>query len=178
MAAHTSRSDSASELASSAVMDGAGLIGDSIGEVDTQCITTAGTTPGATRFIIGAISTEEQARAEALTVPAAELLLAPTQGTGHPTGPAAGAAESTTVPARRPGLSTETPRLLEDTPNPVVRAASARGPSAATTMADRQGAIRHAEAAASVVEARVAAGADLAVAGVGNRSCVMVRVDR
>ena len=97
----------------------------------------------------------------------------------------AGAAEFTTVPAQRPGLSTETPRLLEDTLHPAARAASARAPSAATAMADRPGAIRHAEAPASVAERRVAAvdlaaAEDLAaaVAGVGNRSFVMFLVDR
>ena len=50
LAARTSRSESASESASSAVLDGAGVIGDSIGITDTQCITTAGTTPGADTF--------------------------------------------------------------------------------------------------------------------------------
>src|ERR1700690_4309287 len=148
MAAHIFRSDSASELAFLAVMDGGGLIGDSTGTADTQCITTAGTTPGATRSTTGAISTEEQARAKELTVRAAELLLAPMQGTGHPTGTSGDEVEFTTALARRPGLSTETPRLLEDTLNPVARAGSAQGRSAATTMADRQGAIHHAEAAA------------------------------
>ena len=77
----------------------------------------------------------------------------------------ADAAEFTTVPAQRPGLSTETTRLLEDTLNPAVRAASARAPSAATTRADRPGAIRHAEAPASVAE-RAAAEAGLPAAAV------------
>ena len=72
LAARTSRSESASESASSAVLDGAGLIGDSIGITDTQCITTAGTTPGAARFITGAISTEEEARAAELAPPRRE----------------------------------------------------------------------------------------------------------
>ena len=49
----------ASESAGSAVLDGAGVIGDSIGITGTQSTTTAGTTPGAERFITGAISTEE-----------------------------------------------------------------------------------------------------------------------
>jgi hypothetical protein len=67
--------------------------------------------------------------------------------------------------------------------HPAVRAGSARAPSAATPRADRQGAIRHAEAPAPVAEQRVAvvaeqhvaAGVGLAaaaVAGVGNRSFV------
>ena len=93
------------------------------------------------------------------------------------------AVESTTVPAQPPGLSTETSRLLEDTPNPAVRAAHARAPSAATTMADRPRAIRRAEAPAWVAE-RVAAVAERVAAavvermaaGIGNRSLVMFLV--
>jgi hypothetical protein len=167
MAVRISRSESALESASSAVLDGAGLIGDSIGITGTQYITTAGTTPGAPHFTIGAISTEEVADA-------AELAPAPA-------GTSQGAAEFPTVPAQRPDLSTEAPRLPEDTLHPAVRAASARAPSAATTMEDRQGAIRHAEAPAWVAEQRVAAVVDrvaaevdlaAAVAGVGNRSFV------
>src|ERR1035437_9206404 len=107
MTARTSRSESASETASSAVLDGAGLIGDSIGKTDTQCITTAGTTPGAPRFTTGAVTTEEESRA-------AQLAPAPTQGTGLPPETLADAAEFTTVPAQRPDLSTEALRLPED----------------------------------------------------------------
>ena len=77
MAGRTFHSESASESASSAVLDGAGLIGDSIGITDTQFITTAGTTPGAPRFTTGTITTEEEARA-------ADLQPARTQGTGLP----------------------------------------------------------------------------------------------
>src|SRR5271166_3917436 len=80
--------------------------------------------------------------------------------------------EFTTVPAPRPVLSAETPRQLEDTLNPTVRAASTLAPLAATTMAERPGAIHHAEAPASVVAHRVAAPAGdstVAVAGIGNR---------
>ncbi len=83
-------------------------------------------------------------------------------------GTSLGAAEFTTVPAQRPGLSTGTPRRLEDTRNPAVRAASAQVPSAATIMADRPGAFRHAEARAWVVEQRVAAEDFTVVAGIGN----------
>jgi len=79
-----------------------------------------------------------------------------------------GAAEFTTVPAQRPGLSTGTSMRLEDTRNPAVRAASAQAPSAATIMADRPGAFRRAEAQAWVAEQRVAAEDLTAVAGVGN----------
>ena len=64
----------------------------------------------------------------------------------------AGAAEFTTVLAQRPILSAEIPRRLEDTVNHRVKAASTRAPSAATTMADRRGAIPHAEAPAWVAE--------------------------
>ena len=104
-------------------------------------LTTTGTTPGAPRFTTGTITTEEEARA-------ADLQRAPTQAPGLPAATSAEAAEFTTVPAERPGLSTETPRLLEDTLNPAVRAAFARAPSAATDRADRQEAIRRAEAPA------------------------------
>src|ERR1019366_7641120 len=107
MAARTSHSESASESASSEVLDGAGLIGDSIGITDTQCITTTGTTPGAGRFTTGATSTEVEARAAEFTLVAVELKPAPTQGTGLLAGTPARSAEFTTVPARRPGLSTE-----------------------------------------------------------------------
>ena len=54
-------------------------------------------------------------------------------------------------------LSTETGRRREDTLHPAVRAASARAPSAASRRADRQRAIRHAEAPASVAEHRAVA---------------------
>ena len=128
LAARASHSESASESVGSEVLGGAGPIGDSIGITDTQFITTAGTTPKAGRFTTGPISTGEQARA-------AEL------GPGI----SVGVAEFTIVPGPPPGLSAETPRLLEDMLNPAVRAASARAPSAATTMADRQGAFRPAE---------------------------------
>ena len=141
MRAHTSHLESASGSASSAASDGAGPTGDSIGITDTQFSTTTGTTPGAPRFTIGTITTEEEARA-------ADLHPAPTRGTGLPAATSAEAAEFTTVPAERPGLSTEAARPLEDTLNPAVRAAFARGPSTATDRADRQEAIRRAEAPA------------------------------
>jgi hypothetical protein len=156
-------------------LDGAGVIGDLIGITDTQFIITTVTTPGAGRFTTGAISTEEEACG-------AEFVAAPTQEIGP--GTSAGAAEFTTIPAERIDLSTETTGLLEDTQNPAVRAGPARGPSAATTMADRQGAFRPAEAPASVavVVARVVAAEDLgaaedltvAVAGINNRGFVLV----
>ena len=151
MAARTSRSASALESASSEVLDGAGLIGDSIGITDLQLITTAGTTPGAPRFIIGTPSTEAEARAP----------------------------EFTTVPAQRPSLSAETPGRLGDMLNRAVRAASARAPSAAMAMVDRQGAFRHEEAPAWVAEQHAPAVAEqlvAAVAGIGNQSFVMFLV--
>ena len=78
----------------------------------------------------------------------------------------------------RPGATTRpfdgNTRRLEDTLNPAARAASARAPSAATAMADRPGAMRHAEAPAWAAE-RVAAEqlvvaevVTAAVAGAGN----------
>ena len=53
-AARTSRSEPASESAFSEDMDGAGLIGDSIG-ITERNFNNTGTTPGATRFITGAL---------------------------------------------------------------------------------------------------------------------------
>jgi len=156
LAAHTSSSDSASESVGTEVSDGAGVIGDSIGVADTQCSTMAGITPGAERFITGAISPEE-ARA-------ADLMVA--------------AAESTVHAAQPPGRSTETGRRHEAMLHPAVRAASARAPTAATTMADRPGAIRRAEAPAwaVVVERAVAEGVAAAVADVTRLSAVMFLV--
>jgi hypothetical protein len=103
----------------------------------------AGTTPGAERFITGAIS--HAAESHAVELHAAELHAAELH-----------AAELATVPALRPGLSTETGKRLADTLHLAVRAAHARVPSAATAMADRPRAFRHAERPASVVERRVA----------------------
>ena len=57
MTARTSRSELDSESAFSEVLDGAGIIGDSIGAADSQPLTTTGTTPGAPRFITGTPST-------------------------------------------------------------------------------------------------------------------------
>ena len=151
------RSDPALELAGSEVMDGDGGIGDSTGITTTQFITTAGTSPGAGRFITGAISTAAGACAGEL----------------H-------AAEFTTVPGLRPGLSTETGRRREDMLNLAVRAASARAPSVATSMVDRPGVIRHADKPASVGEperltAEGHGAADLtAAAGVINRKSTSV----
>ena len=94
----------------------------------------------------------------------------------------AAAVRFTTARAERPGLSPEIPGLLEDMPNPAVRAASAPVPSAATTMADRYEVFRHAEPPASVVAegstAVVAEGITAVVAAIDNRSFVMFPLDR
>jgi hypothetical protein len=94
----------------------------------------------------------------------------------------AGGAKSTTIPPQQPGLSSEIPGLLEDTLNRAVRAASAQVPSAATTMADRKGAIRHAVAPALVAAedfmAVEAEGFTGAVVVAGNRKSVMFPADR
>ena len=115
---------------------------------------------------------------------AVELATAPTVGTGRPRGTLADAVELTTVPAQRTGVSAEAPRLLEDTLHPAAaRPASARAPSAATLRAERQGAIRRAEAPALVaadsmvvavaVDSMVAA----VVAGIGNCRFILFWVD-
>jgi len=81
----------------------------------------------------------------------------------------------------------ETLRLLEDTLHPEGRAGSARAPSAATTMEDRQGIFRHAGAPASAVEDLVVvegftgvAAEDLTavVVGIDNQSFAMFLPDR
>ena len=160
MAARTSRSETASESVGGEVLGGAGGIGDSIGITVTQRMATTGTTPGAIRFTTEAITIEEEVSAALLPSCVAEDFAA--------------AMLFTTTRAGPPNPSTEIPGLLEDMLNPAVKAASAPVPSAATTMADRKGVFRHAEAPASVA----AEGLTGAVAGVGNRSFVMFLVDR
>lgn len=61
-----------------------------------------------------------------------------------------------TIPAQLPSLSKEVPRPREGTLNRAVKAECVRSPSATTIMAERQGAIRHEEAPASVVGQGVA----------------------
>ena len=61
LAVPISPSESVSESASLQGLDGAGVIGDSIGITDTQSITTRGTTPTAIRFTTEAITTGEAA---------------------------------------------------------------------------------------------------------------------
>ncbi len=73
LADRTYRGAAASESAGSAAMDGAGIIGDSIGVAGTRCTAAAGTTPGATHFITGATSTAQEACA-GQTATAAKLV--------------------------------------------------------------------------------------------------------
>ena len=63
LAARTFRSGWVLESASSEVLGGAGIVGDAIGVAVSQLLAAAGTTPGATRFITGAASTEAEGRA-------------------------------------------------------------------------------------------------------------------
>jgi len=122
------------------------------------------------------------AGAAELAAIAAELVFAPTKGIGPPMLTPAAAAGLKTIPAQRPGLLKETITPLEDTLNPAARAESAQAPSATTTMADRQGAIRRAEAPASGAEERMAGAEERmaagAVAGIHNRSFFVFPVIR
>ena len=82
----------------------------------------------------------------------------------------ASAAEQTAVPAQAAGLSTETLGRHEDTLPPTDRAAFVRALSAATSMADRREAFRHAGApawAVKCVAADLAAVAAAMVVAVG-----------
>ena len=81
-----------------------------------------------------------------------------------------------TVPEQRRGPSAEMHELLEDTRNLAAKAASARAPLAATTTAERRGAIRHAEAAASEVAGHAAA-AERVAAGIDNRRFIVFTAD-
>jgi hypothetical protein len=85
-----------------------------------------------------------------------------------------------TVPAQPHGLSTETPRLPEDSRHPAVKAASDPARLAAIPTAGRPGATPR-EAAPVwarlmpvAVELRTPAVVDMAVAGTGNRSSYYV----
>ena len=68
------------------------------------------------------------------------------------------AAKVPTVPARPAGPPTETRGLHGDTPNLTARAASVRAPSAATAMAERNGAFHRVAAPASAAAASLEAG--------------------
>src|SRR5216683_409078 len=141
-------------------------------------MTTTGTTLGAARFTTGTTTTEVEKRAANLAATAADLAATGTEivpatmkGTGLPMRTPAAAAGLKTIPPQRSGHLKETITLLEDTLNLAVRAASARVPSATTTMVGRKGVFRHAEVPASEEEERVAA-----VAGIDNRSFVRLLV--
>jgi len=128
---------------------------------------TIGTTLGAIRFITTTTTIEAETRATDLAATGPELVPAAMKGTGPPMRTTAAATGLKTVPARRPGLLKETIMLLEDTLNPAVKAVRVRALSAATAMAERHGAIHHAEVPASAAAERVAA-----VAGIRNRGFV------
>ena len=161
LAVLTSRLESALESAGTAVLAGAGVIGDLIGMADMQSTTMAVTTQGAEHSITGAHTIEVE-----LTLSAAALT--PALGT------LADTAEFTTVPEPCPGLLTETPKRLEDTRHPTVKAVSVRAPSAVTIMAGRPGAIRRVEAPVTAAEASMEVAEDpmVAAAVVGNRRLV------
>ena len=161
--------------------DGAGITGDAIGTTIMRSTTTSDITRKAGRFITATDSIEANTPA-VITITLKELH-SPQAGTANahrvittvpkerdslPAGKVKARAALKTVPPQRPGLLKETTTLLEDTLNLAVRAASARVPSATTTMAGRKGVFRHAEVPASAAEeGRVAA-----VAGTNNRSFV------
>jgi len=141
-------------------------------------MTTTGSTFGAARFTTGTTTTEVEKRAANLAATmadlaatGAEIVPAAMKGTGPPVRRPPAPAGLKTVPPQRLGLLKQTITLLGDTLNLAVRAASARVPSATTTMAGRKGVFRHAEVPASAAEPRVAA-----VAGIGNRRIVMFLV--
>jgi hypothetical protein len=79
-------------------------------------------------------------------------------------------AEASTGPERAAGHSTVTDRLPEATLNLTAKAVSAQAPSAATTMAGRREAFRHAEirASAAVVDFTAAERPTAAVAAIVN----------
>ena len=171
MAARTFHSGLDLVSAISEASDGAGGIGDTTGAAVTLFMGAAGTTLEATRFTTEVLSIEAAVRVEDSAARVALSRLGPTEDSGErmetlPDAP---------HPELQPGHSMEIPRLLEDTPRPVVRAAFAQALLAGTPRAGRQEASRHAGAPASVVgagavveEERVVA-EDLTVVGGVNR---------
>jgi len=137
----TSHLGSASESGGGVVLGGDGVIGDSIGIITRFCLTTADTLPAAPRFITGTISI-------AAEKPVAEFSI---------------------IQVRPPGRSAETTGPPGDTLSPVAKVASARAPSAASSVADRPGAFRPAEAPASEESPTVAVDFMAVVAGAANR---------
>src|ERR1700739_717841 len=116
---------------------------------------TIGTTPGATRFITATATIEAEKRAAELTAAAARIVPAATR-VGRPARTPASEAVNPIVPGQRPGLLKETIAPLADMLNLAVRAASARAPSAVTTMAERHGPIPRAAAPAWAAEREAA----------------------
>src|SRR5580698_5412476 len=133
----TSHLESASELDGGVVLDGDGVIGDSIGIITQFCLITAGISPAAPRFTTGTISI------------VAERTVA----------------ERSTIPMRPPDPSAETIAPPADTLNHAVKAASARVPSVGASVEERLGVFHRAEAPAS--EEVLAAAAFTAVVGGG-----------
>jgi hypothetical protein len=136
----TSHLESASESDGGAVLDGDGAIGDSTGITTPCCLTTEGITRGVPLFITGTIFIVGDSTMAGLSI----------------------------IPVRPPGRSAVTTGLLEVTLNPVVKAASARAPSAASSAAERPAAFRPAVAPASEVGFTGAADFTAAVVVAGN----------
>src|SRR5258708_14814931 len=137
MEAHISRSESASESATSEVTAGAGVIGGPIGITESLFMITIGTTLGAIRFITTTTTIEAETRAADLAAAGAEMVSAAMKGTGPPMRTPAAPTGLKTVPARRPGLPNETITLLEGTLNPIHKPLRARALSAAHATAAR-----------------------------------------
>src|ERR1700678_1793903 len=131
--------DSASALGGSAVLDGDGVIGDSIGITTSYCTTTTRISRGARRSITGTIF-----------IVAVGIV-----------------AELSTVPAERPGLLVGTGRRPEDMLHPAAKVACGRAHSAATSTVEKLVASRHAEARASADFTAAAVVADSTVEAAG-----------
>lgn len=130
--ARTSHSESGSESGISAVLDGAGATGDSIGTIDTHCMGAAGTTPGAIHSTIEIITTAEEASVASPGTWSAEKTATAVDSPAAP-------ARFPIVAAIRAGASTEATGLrLEDTVNPADRAEPAQGLSAVSAVAEKQ----------------------------------------
>ncbi len=147
-------SDSGLGLGGSAGLDGAGIIGDSIGTTAMQFITTAGTTHGATRFTTGTLFTAEEGREADLTG----------RGREH----RAIVAELSIVLENQRGLSTVITTRHADTLHLAVKAGRALAHSAGTSVEEIQGATLHAGVRALAAEEE-RAGAAVEGAGVINK---------
>ncbi len=156
-------SESASVLAGSEALDGAGAIGDSTGITDIRFMAVPGTIRGAERFITGTIFT---------TVELTERMEEPMAHTEALTA----AAEFTTVRERVPGLSKKIGRQLEDTLRPMDRAVSTQTHSVAMITADRPAAFRRGDRPAWE---RLSAGAvALMAAGDHTVAAVIIEIKR